>query len=76
MERLINVPIIVHAFKIGDSVAKKGTKCLTLQIEKNGTRHIVFTGSKVLQQQIEEVPKSSFPFTTIIVKDNEYFEFT
>jgi|SRR5690606_13204507 len=76
MERVINVQITVHDYKIGDSTQKPGTLCLTLQIEKNGTMHVIFTSSKVLRQQIEEVPKSNFPFTTTIVKDNEYFEFT
>ncbi|EKF56214.1 hypothetical protein I215_01788 [Galbibacter marinus] len=76
MERIINVPIVVHDFKIGESIMKSGTKCLTLQIEKNGSRHIIFTSSKILIQQIKEVPKSNFPFSTTIIKDNEYFEFT
>jgi len=76
MDRIINVPIIVHDYKIDESIVKAGTKCLTLQIEKNGSRHIIFTSSKILRQQIEAVPKTNFPFLTTIVKDNEYFEFT
>jgi len=76
MDRIINVPIIIHDFKIEDSTVNTGTKRLTLQIEKQNTKHVVFTGSKVLMQQIEKVSKSSFPFTTTIVKENEYFEFT
>src|SRR5690606_29228768 len=76
IERIINVPITVHGFKIEASTVKEGTKRLTLQIEKNQTKHIIFTGSKVLQQQIEKVPKDKFPFMATIIKDNEYFEFT
>lgn len=76
IDRIINVPITVHDFKIEASTVKEGTKRLTLQIEKNQTKHIIFTGSKVLQQQIEKVPKDKFPFTATIIKDNEYFEFT
>lgn len=76
MDRIINVPITILDYKIEDSTVKQGTKRLTLQIEKQGNKHILFTGSKVLQQQIQQVPKTEFPFTTTIVKDNEYFEFT
>lgn len=76
MDRVINAPITVHAFKIEDSTVKQGTKRLTLQIEKNGMKHVIFSGSKVLQQQIQKVPKDKFPFTTTIIKDNEHLEFT
>lgn len=76
IDRIINVPIKVIDFKIEASKQKEGTKLLTLQIEKNGIKHVVFTGSKVLTQQVQEVPKDKFPFTTTIIKDNEYFEFS
>lgn len=76
IDRIINVPITVHDFKIEPSTVKEGTKRLTLQIEKNQTRHIIFTGSKILQQQIQQVPKDKFPFSATIVKNNEYYEFT
>lgn len=76
IDRVINVPIIVYDFKIEASTVREGTKRLTLQIEKNQTKHIIFTGSKILQQQIEKIPKDKFPFTATIIKDNEYFEFT
>ncbi|WP_166964658.1 hypothetical protein [Yeosuana marina] len=76
IDRIINVPITIHDFKIEASTVKEGTKRLTLQIEKNQTKHIIFTGSKVLQKQIAQVPKDKFPFTATIIKDNEYFEFT
>lgn len=32
--------------------------------------------SRYLIQMIEEVPKGGFPFKTIIVKENENYEFT
>lgn len=76
IDRILNIQITVHDFKIEDSKAKPGTKLLTLQIEKNGTKHIVFTGSKVLLQMIQKVREDRFPFQTTIVKNNEYFEFT
>lgn len=76
MARIINTEITVLDFKIEDSTVKEGTKRLTLQIEKSGTRHIVFTGSKVLMEMIKEVPKEGFPFKTTIIKESEHLEFT
>ncbi len=76
IDKILNVPITVIDYKIEQSKAKPGTQLLTLQIEKAGTRHVVFTGSVVLRQMIERVEKDKFPFTTTIVKENEYLEFT
>ena len=76
MDRILNIEIVIHGFKIDDSKHKENTKCLTLQIEKSGNKHVVFSGSKILMQMIQKVPKDSFPFTTTIVKHNEYLQFT
>jgi len=69
---------VVTAFKVEDSkFEKKGSgKCLTLQIEYNNNKHIIFTGSIGLIQQIEKVPPNGFPFKATIVKENEMFQFT
>ena|SRR5688572_27711827 len=76
VKKILNVPISVLEFKIEPSKKKEGTDFLTLQIEKSGEKRIVFTGSKIMMDQINRVPKESFPFTTTIVNDNEYYEFT
>jgi len=76
VQKLFNVQITVHAFKVEESKKKAGTKLLTLQIEKSGEKRIVFTGSTVLIDMISRVPANSFPFTTIIRGDNDYYEFT
>ena len=76
IDKVLNIEIIVHAFKIEDSKKKQGTKLLTLQIEKQGTRHVIFTGSTVLMQTVQEVPKDGFPFSTKIIKQDEHYEFT
>ncbi|MEG0188270.1 hypothetical protein [Algoriella sp.] len=76
IDRIINREIIVQKFKIEDSKAKQGTKFLTLQIELNGTNNIIFTGSKILQEMILQVPENGFPFKTTIIRENEYLEFT
>ncbi|BFM42695.1 hypothetical protein CFS9_13360 [Flavobacterium sp. CFS9] len=49
---------------------------MTLQIEVDERKRVVFTGATVLIQTIKKVPKDKFPFTTTIVKRNEYLEFT
>lgn len=74
--RIINTPIVVTNFKIGPSNKKEGTEYLTLQIEKNNTKYVVFTGSTILMQLIQKVPKERFPFVTTIVKEGEHLEFT
>ncbi len=76
IKRVFNTPIKVLDFKIENSKHKENTKCLTLQIEYKEENRIIFTGSTVLIQQIESVPKDKFPFITTIINDNEYFEFT
>lgn len=76
VERLLNAEISVLDYKIEDSKVKQGTKCLVLQLEKKGTKHVLFTGSTILMQMIEKVPKDKFPFTTTIIKESEHLEFT
>ena len=76
IERILNTEITVNAFKIEPSKAKPGTMLLTLQITKSGTNHIVFTGSSVLMDMIQQVTKEDFPFTTTIIKESEHLEFT
>ena len=76
VEKIFNTTINVLEFKIGPSKNNPGTELLTLQIEKGGEKRIVFTGSKVLIDQIRRVEKNQFPFTTIIKGDNDYYEFT
>lgn len=76
IEKLLNVPITVHSYKIGNSTAKPGTNLLTLQIELNGERRVLFTGSTMLLQLIKQIPSEGFPFTTTIIKNNETLEFT
>ncbi|MEJ0030914.1 MAG: hypothetical protein WDO15_11315 [Bacteroidota bacterium] len=74
--KILNMQVKVVAFKIEPSKKKEGTDFLTLQIEKSGELRIVFTGSRVLIDQIRQVPEEKFPFTTTIRRDNEYYEFT
>ncbi len=76
IERILNTEIEIHDFKIEPSKLKKGTDYLTLQIMRSGIYNVVFTGSTILIQMINKIPKEKFPFKTTIKKDNEYYEFT
>ena len=76
IDRVLNAEITVLDYKIEDSKVKLGTKLLILQIEKSGTKHVIFTGSTILMQMIGKVPKENFPFITTIIKDSEHLEFT
>jgi hypothetical protein len=46
------------------------------QIESDGSKRVLFSGSSYLMDMIQKVPKEGFPFTTTIVKNNEHLEFT
>ena len=76
VKNVLNVSIQVLDFKLEPSKQKPGTEFLTLQIEKAGDKRIVFTGSRVLIEQIKQVPADRFPFSTTIKGDNDYYEFT
>jgi hypothetical protein len=76
IDRILNMPIVVTNFKVEPSKKKEGSDYLTLQIEKNGVKHVVFTGSTILIQLIQKVPQDRFPFVTTIVKEGEHLEFT
>lgn len=73
---LIDVSIMVHAFKIEPSKRKVGTDFLTLQIDLSGIKRITFSGSKFLMKQIKMVPDGKFPFQTTIVRKDGHLEFT
>jgi len=74
IDRVLNLPITVVAFKIVDS--KFDGKCLHLQIKKGDTEHVVFTGSSSLMELIQKVSSDGFPFQTTILKKDERFLFT
>jgi hypothetical protein len=77
LDRIFNRTIIVEKYKIETSKFDKGNgKCLCLQIMLGEIQYIVFSGSSVLMELIERIPKDGFPFTTTIVKNNGRHEFT
>lgn len=78
VRKILNCEITVLDFRIMDSKYndKGNGKCLFLQIEFEGKKRVVFTGSAVLMDTIEKVKRTDFPFMTKIVEENERYEFT
>lgn len=80
ISRIFNRPVMVHHFRIGPSQieSKKGeaSRCLTLQISINEENHIIFTGSEVMMDTIQKLPKNAFPFETTIINNSQRYEFT
>jgi hypothetical protein len=75
-DRLINREIIIHEFKIEDSKVELGTKYLIMQISLGDTKHVWWTGGKLLKEDIQKVPPDKFPFKTTIIKENDMLKFT
>ncbi len=78
ISKVLNREIAVYGFNIKNSKFPDigNGKCLYLQIELNGEKRILFTGSVVLQERIKKVNEVDFPFLATIVKDNERYDFT
>lgn len=79
ISKIIGKEIVVHAFKIEDSKIFKdrGTgKCLHIQISIDGEKHILFTSASGLIDAIQQIPDDGFPFTTIIIKEEERLLFS
>jgi hypothetical protein len=77
INKLFNREITIIDYQISPSNKKENSNCLKMQIEYQGVKRVIFTGSSVLMEQIKQVPKDNFPFTTeIIMGDNDRYEFT
>ena len=72
---ILGKEIEVIGYKICDSKQKLGTKMLTLQFKLDGEERVLFTGSSVLIEQIEEYGHE-IPFLTVIQKVNRFYTFT
>ena len=81
ISKILNREIAVHDFKLEESKVpafrdKGSGKCLHLQISFDNEMHVVFTSGTGLIETIQQVPKTQFPFTTIIVEENDRYKFT
>lgn len=75
--KIMNREIIIHDSRLEESKypKNKSGKVLILQLEVDGTKHVLFTGSDVLISQIQHVQKEDYPFSATIVKEGEHFQF-
>lgn len=72
---VLNREITILGFKKRPSKQKEGQSYITLQIELEGNKRVIFTGSDVLINQAEEY-KAELPFITVIKKINNFYSFT
>jgi hypothetical protein len=79
IDRVLNVKIVIHKYKIEASThpkAKPGEMCLHLQITFNGEKRVIFTGAKELMRLLSNTNKETdFPFETTIIKVDRSFDF-
>jgi hypothetical protein len=73
ISEIINREVLLIGYRLVDSKYKN--KCLTLHIELDGVRHIVFTGSVILTEQVEKY-KDEIPFLVTIKKVDKYYTLT
>lgn len=78
IDRVLNREITISRFKIEPSkYPEKGNGMrLVMQVKIGTEDKIIFTGSTVLQEMIQEIPKDKFPVVTTIQKDNDRLVFT
>jgi hypothetical protein len=74
LEEILNIEILITGYRISDSRYKE-RKYITIQYKNGDEECIVFTGSEVLQKQIEKY-KDKIPFYATIKKINKYYTLT
>lgn len=76
MADVLNKEITVLAYRIGNSHFKDGVdKYVKIQIEVAGEKRIIFTGSRVIIDQLEQY-KDHLPFIATIIKIDKFFTFS
>lgn len=77
IDDLLNQEIPVIGYRITGSKfdKNKSGKCLTMQVEYQGKRRVVFTGSDVLIEQLERYG-SRVPFLVTIRKVDRFYKLT
>jgi hypothetical protein len=72
INKVVGKKIIVHAFKIKPSKFEDAGNCLTLQIEIENEKRVIFTrGSALIDVLIQADPINDLPFKTTIVRDDD-----
>lgn len=77
IEEILNEEITVLGFEIRTSkfASSNAPRYLKIHCEKDGARHIVFTGSTILCSQAEKYA-DEVPFVATIKKIDKYYSFT
>ena len=80
IEEVLNLEIIILAFRMKASKyqQKSAPDCLTIQFEypdRPGEKHVIFTGSAVLIDQLKQY-EDKLPFMATIKKKDRYFTLT
>ena len=77
IEDVVNKEILVTGCKLRKSRygSETAPECLTLQFEVDGQRHIIFTGSVILIEQMQKY-QGEMPFLTVIKKIDKYYTFS
>ena len=77
IEEVLNREITITGFRIKDSKYNKSNspRCLELQFDLDNERHILFTGSEILCEQIQRY-QSEIPFMTTIKRIAKYYSFS
>lgn len=63
--KIINKDIVVKSYKL-DNSKYENKQCLTIQISVDNIDRVVFTSSKILINQIQQINNEDFPFETKI----------
>ena len=74
IEVILNQKVLVIDFKIKSSKKKQDSLYATIQFKIDDINHIVFTGSGVLIDQLENY-KDNLPFYATIKKIDRYYTF-
>ena len=74
IDEILNKEIEVIGFKLKESKYTKSnsSQCLTIQFIMDGSRHVVFTGSSVLMEQMKKY-QDEIPFIATIKKIDKYY---
>lgn len=71
LNEILNIEMLIINYRISPSKVNADS-CLTIQFEIDGEKQVVFTGSKVLTNQMERY-KDKIPFLAKIIKQNKYY---
>jgi hypothetical protein len=76
IDDILNLEILVMDFKVSKSrYPEKSEHYTTIQFECENEKFVIFTGSKVLRDQLEKY-KSELPFIAKIIKRDKYYTFS